>query len=405
MSAGGGNKGPLAGIRVLEFGQVLAAPYAGMMLADQGAEVIKVEPPAGEPSRGYRPPDAGGHSPYFLSVNRNKLGFAVDLKSDGGRQAVLDLAAKSDVVIENFRAGVMERLGLGYDTMNAPNRGNVFCTVTGYGRSGAFADRAGYDPIAQAESGLMALCGERDGPPTRTGTSLVDMATGMFAAQAITAALYARNASGEGQVVEVSLFGTALNMLVNFAGQSLICGDDPRRFGSGSQAAQPSGVYRSKDGEFMLTIGSDAMYRRFCADVLGRPDLGTDPRFATNADRLRNKDAMDAAFAPIFAGFENTDVIGRMRAAAIPCGEILGVRDALASPMTEELGLIGMARHAELGELKTLLPGYSLSGTPLGEPFAAPLIGEHSRDVLGRIAGYDAARIETLIAESAVVAA
>jgi crotonobetainyl-CoA:carnitine CoA-transferase CaiB-like acyl-CoA transferase len=398
------SRGPLAGIRVLEFGQVLAAPYAGMMLADQGAEVIKIEPPAGEPSRGYMPPDVDGHSPYFLSVNRNKLGFAVDLKSDAGRQAVLDLAARSDVVIENFRAGVMDRLGLGYETLKALNRGVVYCAVSGYGRSGAFADRAGYDPIAQAESGLMALTGEKDGPPMRSGTSLVDMATGMFAAQAITAALFARHGTGEGQVVEVSLYGSALNMLVNFAAQSLICGDDPRRFGSGSQAAQPSGVYRSKDGEFMITVGSDSMYRRFCEEVLGRPDLGTDPRFATNAGRLRNKDAMDQAFAPVFAGYANADLIRRMRAAAIPCGEILGVRDALASPMTEALGLIGSAPHAALGELKTLLPGYSFSRTPVRDPIGAPLIGEHSRDVLRRVAGYDEARIEALIAEGAVVA-
>lgn len=398
------SRGPLAGIRVLEFGQVLAAPYAGMMLADQGAEVIKIEPPAGEPSRGYMPPDVDGHSPYFLSVNRNKLGFAVDLKSDAGRQAVLDLAARSDVVIENFRAGVMDRLGLGYETLKALNRGVVYCAVSGYGRSGAFADRAGYDPIAQAESGLMALTGEKDGPPMRSGTSLVDMATGMFAAQAITAALFARHGTGEGQVVEVSLYGSALNMLVNFAAQSLICGDDPRRFGSGSQAAQPSGVYRSKDGEFMITVGSDSMYRRFCEEVLGRPDLGTDPRFATNAGRLRNKDAMDQAFAPVFAGYANADLIRRMRAAAIPCGEILGVRDALASPMTEALGLIGSAPHAALSELKTLLPGYSFSRTPVRDPIGAPLIGEHSRDVLRRVAGYDEARIEALIAEGAVVA-
>ena len=292
----GKSDGALNGVRVLEFGQVLAAPYIGLMLADQGAEVIKIEAPSGDPSRGYMPPDVEGHSPYFLSMNRNKLGVALDLKQPAAIEAVLAMVAKADVVTENFRAGVMERLGIGYEVMKAANPGIIYCAVSGYGRTGPYADRAGYDPIAQAESGLMSISGEPDGPPTRVGASVVDMVTGMFAAQAVTAALYARKEGGEGQRVDVNLFGTALNMLVNFAGQSLLTGDDPTRFGSGSQAAQPSGVYNSKDGAFMITIGSEAMYRRFCTEVLERPELGDDPRFATNAGRLTNKDAIVTAY-------------------------------------------------------------------------------------------------------------
>ncbi len=396
--------GALAGVRVLEFGQVLAAPYIGLMLADQGAEVIKIESPTGDPSRGYMPPDVEGHSPYFLSMNRNKQGIALDLKHPAAVEAVLALVVKADVVTENFRIGVMERLGVGYDVMKAVNPGIIYCAISGYGRSGPYADRAGYDPIAQAESGLMSISGEPDGEPTRVGASVVDMVTGMFAAQSITAALYARRENGEGQRIDVNLFGTALNMLVNFAGQSLLTGDDPTRFGSGSQAAQPSGVYKSKDGEFMLTIAAEAMYRRFCEQVIEHPELADDPRFATNAGRVANKSGLDAALGPVFAAMDNHTIIERMRAAGIPCGEILGIRDALASPMTKALDLITTAPHTELGDLKTLKPSYSMSGTPIRDPVGAPLIGEHTREVLREVAGYDDARIDAMIADGAVVA-
>ncbi|MBT6093879.1 MAG: CoA transferase [Rhodospirillaceae bacterium] len=399
----GKSDGALNGVRVLEFGQVLAAPYIGLMLADQGAEVIKIEAPSGDPSRGYMPPDVEGHSPYFLSMNRNKLGVALDLKQPAAIEAVLAMVAKADVVTENFRAGVMERLGIGYEVMKAANPGIIYCAVSGYGRTGPYADRAGYDPIAQAESGLMSISGEPDGPPTRVGASVVDMVTGMFAAQAVTAALYARNEGGEGQRVDVNLFGTALNMLVNFAGQSLLTGDDPTRFGSGSQAAQPSGVFKSKDGEFMLTIAAEPMYRRFCEQVIERPELADDDRFQTNAGRVANKVALDAALGPVFATMDNDVVIERMRTAGIPCGEILGIRDALNSPMAQALELITTAPHTELGDLKTLMPSYAMSETPVRDPVGAPLIGEHTRAVLRDVAGFDDARIDAMVAEGAAI--
>lgn len=395
--------GPMSGVRVLEFGQVLAAPYIGLMLADQGAEVIKIESPSGDPSRGYMPPDLDGQSAYFLSMNRNKLGVALNLKSDAGRRAVLALVAKADVVTENFRAGVMDRLGIGYDVMKEINPGIIYCAISGYGRSGPYADRSGYDPIAQAESGLMAITGEKDGPPIRVGASVVDMVTGMFAAQAITAALFARTESGQGQMVEVNLYATALNMLVNFAGQALLTGDDPKRFGSGSQAAQPSGVYASKDGEFMITIAAEAMYRRFCEHVIEKPELADDPRFVTNAQRIVNKADLDAALHAVFSTLSNDEIIRRMREAAIPCGEIQSVRDALASPMTEAMGLLTTAQHTQLGELKTLRPSYSFSETSLREPRGAPLLGEHTRQVLRDLANYDDARIDEMVASGDAV--
>ncbi len=389
-------KPPLSGVRILDFGQVLAAPYATMVLADQGAEVIKIEPLSGEPTRGYTPPDVGGQSPYFLTVNRNKRGVALDLKSEAGRNAVMALAAKFDVVVENFRTGVMDRLGIGYAVMKALNPRIIYCAISGYGRTGLFADRAGYDPIAQAESGLMAISGEPNGAPTRCGVSIVDSMAGLSAAQAITSALYARGSRAEGQLIEVSLFGTALNMLVNFAGQSLLVGDDPQRFGSGSQVAQPSGLYATEDGEVMITVGSEGMYRRFCEKVLKRSDLVNDSRFATNSDRIQNKVEMDIELSSIFGTMNNKETLARMRAATIPCGEVLGVRDALSSPMADALNLVGSAPHTELGELK-----YSFSETKVRDPRGAPLLGEHTRSVLKEIAGYDDRRVDTMIAEGA----
>ena len=392
-----------AGVRVLEFGQVLAAPYAGMMLADLGAEVIKVEPLGGDASRTYTPPDLEGESAYYLTVNRNKLGVALNLKSDAGRDAALALAAKADVVIENTRAGAMDRLGLGYEDMKAVNPSIIYCAVSGYGRTGPFAERAGYDPIAQAESGLMSMSGERDGPPVRIGISVVDMVTGMFAAQAISAALFKRQATGEGQMVEANLFGTAANMLVNFGGQSLLTGDNPVRAGNGSQAAQPAGVYTSADGEFMLTIGNEAMYQRFCTHVLERPDLMDDPRFATNRNRVDNMGVLKEELNAVFATRNNGEWLGRMRDQGIPAGEIMSVRDALASPMAEAVDLVGSAPHATLGDLPTLMPSYKLSGTPVRDPVAAPLLGQHTRAVLRDIAGMSAADIDGLIAAGAAL--
>ena len=389
--------GAYAGVRILEFGQVLAAPYAGMILADLGAEVIKIEPIGGDSSRTYIPPDVGGESPYYLSVNRNKRGVALDLKSDEGRVAALALAANADVVIENSRAGAMDRLGLGYEDMKGVNAGIIYCAVSGYGRTGPFANRAGYDPIMQAESGLMSMSGESDGPPVRVGISIVDMATGMFAAQAISAALYARRDGGEGQMIEANLFGTAANMLVNFGGQSLLTGDNPRRAGNGSQAAQPAGVYTSADGEFMLTIGNEAMYQRFCTHVLERPDLGTDPRFDTNRGRVDRRDELKVELNAVFAKRANKEWLERMLEHGIPAGEILSIKEALTSPMAEAVNLVGTAPHATLGDLPTLMPSYALSGTPVRDPVAAPLIGQHTREVLRDVAGFDTGRIEAMI--------
>lgn len=395
--------GPYAGIKVLDLGLVLAAPYTGMILADLGADVVKVEATTGDPTRTYRPPDVGGEAAYFLFVNRNKRSVAIDLKSDEGRAAMLAMAAGADVLIENFRSGVMHRLGLDYDVLKAANPGLIYCAVSGYGRTGPMAERAGYDPIVQAEAGLMAMTGEPDGPPNRIGVSVVDMAAGAAAAQAVSAALYARRDTGRGQFVDANLFATAANMVGNFAAQSLLVGDDPRRIGSGSQAAQPSGVYATADGQFMLTIGNDAMYRRFCDKVIERPDLATDPRFADNSLRLVNRTVLTETLTAIFAERTTAAWLARLDTYGIPAGEINGVRDAMTSPMAEAVGLVREAPHPTLGPLKTMMPPYALSDTPVRDPVAAPLLGQHSREVLRDWAGFDEAHIDAMLTAGTLV--
>ena len=396
--------GAYAGIKVLDFGQVMAAPYAGMILADLGADVVKIESPAGDATRNYTPPNVGGESPYYLFVNRNKRGIAIDLKNDDGRAAVLAMAKTADVVIENFRAGAMDRLGIGYEKLKEQNLRLIYAAVSGYGRTGPFANKAGYDPIAQAESGLMSMCGEPDGPPTRIGISVIDMITGTFATQAISAALYARRDTGVGQYIEANLFATAANMLGNFGAQSLMVNDNPRRAGSGSQAAQPAGVYPSADGEFMLTIGNEGMYQRFCKNVIKRPDLANDSRFATNAQRVVNKLMLTEELHAVFATRSNAEWLDCMDTHGIPAGEISSVHAALNSPMAEATNLVAVAPHTTLGELKTLMPSFRLSETPVRDPIGAPLLGEHTREVLREWAGFADDRINAMVASGAAVA-
>jgi crotonobetainyl-CoA:carnitine CoA-transferase CaiB-like acyl-CoA transferase len=252
---------PLAGVTVLDLSRVLAGPYCSLLLADMGAEVIKIEKPdGGDDSRQFSLPNVDGHSVYFLTMNRNKKSVALDLKQPEARDAFLKMVAGADIVLENFRTGVMERLGLGYDTLRVLKPSLVYCAISGYGRDGPNVDVPGYDPVAQAESGLMSMTGEPDGAAMRTGPSIVDMVCGMFAAQAITAALRSAERTGEGRFVEASLHETGLNMLLNFAGSYLMTGVPPTRAGNTNQVAQPAGVYEAEDGPIMVTAGTNDQF-------------------------------------------------------------------------------------------------------------------------------------------------
>ena len=391
-------KRPLRGTRVLDLSRVLAGPYAGLMLADLGAEVIKVENPKhGDDSRTFSLPSHEGHAVYFLTVNRNKKSVALDLKAPDGKAAFLKLVANADVVIENYRTGVMERLGLDYETLKAHRPGIIVCSISGYGRDGPNPEVPGYDPVAQAESGLMAMTGDPNGEPTRIGISLVDMVTGLYAANAITAALHNRETSGEGRFIELSLFETGLNMLVNFGAQYLLTGTEPTRVGNTNQVAQPAGVFEAADGPIMLTIGNDAQYARLC-DELGEPSLAADPRFLTNEDRVANTAIIREIFGAFFKQRPRNEWIDRFRKAGVPCGVVATVAEALDSDLTKALGTIKPVTHTEIGTYPAVMTPARLHQTEPVDLSGAPLLGEHTVDILHDVAGLNADEIAALVA-------
>jgi crotonobetainyl-CoA:carnitine CoA-transferase CaiB-like acyl-CoA transferase len=396
---------PLSGVVVLDLSRVLAGPYCGLMLADMGADVIKIEnPDGGDETRQFTEPSVDGISTYFLTVNRNKRSVALDLKAPAGKAAFLRLVGKADVVIENFRTGVMERLGLGYDVLRRERPGLIYCAISGYGRSGPNVSVPGYDPIAQAESGLMSMIGEPDGPPMRTGPSIVDLVTGLYAAQAVAAALRPAALAGEGRLIEVTLHETAMNMLANFAGAALIAGRSPTRSGNANQVAQPADVFEAADGPFMIAAVSEAQYRNLCTEVLSRPDLVTDARFRRNADRLRNVAALTAVLAGIFKTRPRAEWVRRIRAAGVPAGEVATVTEALTSDLVRARGSVREVKHRTLGSYKVLRTPARLADTEPVPPAGAPLLGEHTREVLIEMGGLSEPEVDRLIASGAAAA-
>lgn len=356
------------------------------MLGDLGAEVIKVEgPDGGDPSRSFAPPELAGESTYFLQLNRNKLSVVLDLSTDAGQRAAVELAASADVIVENYRPGVMRRLGLDYPSVKAHNQSVVYCSITGYGSTGALATRAGLDPVIQAECGLMAMTGEPDGEPMRIGISLVDVTSGMYAAHAILAALMHRQQTGEGQRVEVSLFDTGVNMLTNFGASYLMSGHEPGRPGNGNLVAQPSGLYQAADGPLVMTCVGDPAFKRLCVDGLAHPELCEDERFATNPLRLAHVDALTTQLNAIFGAAARDAWIDKLRHIGIPAGEVRSVAEALTSPEFEQAELVDTVEHPLAGTLPVLRSPIRMDASPLEPPTPAPLLGQHTAQVLATL--------------------
>ncbi len=392
-------KRPLDGVRVLDLSRVLAGPYAGLMLADMGAEVIKIENPAhGDDSRTFTIPSHNDHAVYFLTVNRNKKSVALDLKAPEGKAAFLKLVANSDVVIENYRVGVMERLGLDYETLKSVRPDIIVASISGYGRDGPNVNVPGYDPVAQAETGLMAMTGDPNGAPTRAGISLVDMMTGLYASNAVSAALRHKELTGESRFIELSLFETGLNMLVNFGHQYLMTGNEPTRAGNGNQVAQPAGVFEASDGPFMITIGNDAQFTRLCNDVVRRPELSTDPRFTTNNDRVAHTSDIREIFGEIFRHKTRAEWVTLLRAGGVPCGSVATVAEALDSDVTKALCTIQPVTHSEMGSYPALMTPARLHDTEAVDLTGGALLGEHTRDVLRDIAGMSEDEVTAMVA-------
>jgi crotonobetainyl-CoA:carnitine CoA-transferase CaiB-like acyl-CoA transferase len=391
------NAPPLAGVRVVDLSRVLAGPYATMTLADLGADILKIEHPAGgDETRTWGPPFAAGESAYFLSVNRGKRSVALDLKDPEGLDLALELCARADVVIENFRPGGAARLGLDYEAVRRRRPSVVYCTISGFGAREP-RDRAGYDFTVQAESGLMAITGEPDGEPMKVGVAIVDVLAGLNAATAILAALHRRDLTGEGDFVEVSLLDSAFAALVNVGANALLTGEEPLRYGNAHPSIVPYQPFRGTDGWIAVAAANDGLYARLCT-AIERPDLAADERYATNEARVLNRETLIAELEAVFAGRSTDDWERLLLAAGVPAGKIRGVGEALRT---------GQARtrrvdHPTAGTVELVGPPFELESATLGAATPPPLLGQHTAEVL-RDLGLDDERL-ALLEERGVIA-
>lgn len=396
---------PLAGLKVIELAHIMAGPVCGRMLADLGAGVVKVERiPGGDPSRGFVPPEVGGESAAFMMLNRNKRGIAVDLKTDGGKEVVRRLARQADVLIENYRAGTLERLGLGYEALRRENPGLILCEISGFGRTGPYADIGGFDLIAQGYSGLMSITGEGpDRPPVKCGPPLTDITAGILGALGVLAAYVHRQATGEGQRVDTSLFEAGITQTYWQSAIALATGASPGPLGSAHPLSAPYQAFETSDGWINVGGSSEETWKRLI-EVLGRSELGNDPRFRTNADRTGHLPELVAVLAPRFRTRSTDDWVQTLERAGVPAGPVLTIHEMLEHPQTAARGMVTEVPHTRLGAVKTLGFPTRLTGTPAEVRRGAPVLGEHTQEVLAEL-GYDDGEVGRLVTIGAVLCA
>lgn len=391
----------LAGLRVLDLSRVLAGPYCTQLLADLGATVWKVEPPAGEDTRGWGPPFVADESAYFLSVNRGKRGLAVDLKDPRGRGLVRDLALRADVLIENFKVGDLARFGLGYEQLVAEHPGLVYCSVTGFGQDGPRAAEPGYDATIQALSGLMAMTGEADRPPVKLGVAWVDVLTGLHAAVAILAALRERDRTGEGRHLDISLFDVSLASLINQAQAALLTGVAPSRRGSAHPNIVPYQAFETADAPLMVAVGNDRQFERLCA-ALDRPAWSEDPRFQTNAARVKHRDLLVPMLAARLREKMRDAWLSELGSAGVPVTPVADVLEALADPQAEARGVVRVVQHPTAGHVPLMTSPLRFAGASGETPGPPPALGQHSREVLAAELGLSAPELDALEAAGVV---
>jgi len=398
-------RGPLTGLKVVELAHIMAGPVCGLMLADMGADVIKVEKvPGGDDSRRFLPPDIGGESAAFMMMNRNKRGIAIDLKQDAGRDVLRRLLAGADAVIENYRQGTMERLGLGYETLRQTNPGLIYCEISGFGRSGPYAVRGGFDLIAQGMSGLMSITGEGAGrPPVKVGAPVTDITAGILGAMGVLAAYIERQRSGRGQRVDTSLFEAGITHSYWQSAITFATGRSPGPMGSAHPLNAPYQAFETADGWLNLGAANQANWLRMLA-AIDAPELADDPRFVDNAARIAHLEELTAALNAVFRKRKTADWLERLEAAKVPAGPVLDIAEMHADPQTLAREMVVDAPHARLGPVKTIGLPVKFSETPGGVVAGAPLYGEHSREVLAEH-GLSEDEIAALLEAGAVVAA
>jgi crotonobetainyl-CoA:carnitine CoA-transferase CaiB-like acyl-CoA transferase len=397
-----GSGGPLDGLVVLDFTRVLSGPYCTMLLADMGARVIKIEHPGrGDDTRAWGPPFLGAESAYFLSINRNKESLTLDLKNPSAKAVLDGLLARADVLVENFRPGTMQRLGLDYATLAARYPRLVYCAISGFGQTGPRRSQAGYDAVVQAEGGLMSITGDAGGPPFRLGVAISDIVSGMFAAQGIAMALFARERTGRGQLVDVGMLDATAALLTYQAAISFATGVPPRRMGNRHPTIVPYETFAAADGDVVIAVGNDDQWRRFCG-VAQLGEVGNDPRFATNRLRVENY----AALRPVLASrlLERTREVwlSEFRAAGVPCGAVRDVAEVLDDPQLEDREMIATVEHATLGPVQVLGVPIKLSDTAASIRTAPPTLGQHTDAILRSDLGFSEAQVAELRANGTI---
>ncbi len=392
--------GPLHGCKVIELAHIMAGPVAGLMLADMGADVIKVEKLNGDDTRRFVPPTIEGESAAYLMMNRNKRGIVLDLKSEGGKDVLRRLVRDADVLIENYRMGTMEKLGLGYETLRDLNPGLIYCEVSGFGRTGPYAHRGGFDLIAQGMSGLMSITGEGPGrEPVKVGAPVSDITAGIVAAMGISAAYAHKLKTGQGQKVDTSLFEAAITHTYWQSAIAFATGHSPAAMGSAHPLNAPYQAFQTADGWINIGAANQKNWERMLA-IVEAPQLAEDPRFATNAERIVNREALAGVLNDIFRHRPTADWLAAFEEAGVPAGPVLSITEMHDDPQALARDMIVATQHPVAGDVKTIGLPVKFSETPGGVRAPAPLLGQHTREVLAE-AGYSAEEVERLLSDGA----